>query len=306
MSETTPRTATQEKSETPEKHTIYDLDTLSAAYEFSDAADMYEALGAPEGFDALDPEAMPDADADSANIDRTEEPETFEILNRVDSLMTRRRSPAPEHTGTLPMPIPTPPSIQLAATSAAEPELRTTRDHAPEAIAQTSGTTPENTAPEPDAKPNRTGQAMQTNLPLQETPRIQDVSEKQPAEDDDLPILTDIILAEAARHTQTALSSGHSDDEMPIDARVMAGIAAQTADISQHAAETLTADISRICSERLAEELPTLIDNLFDSVKGELRAGIAVIVENALRDALAQYRCPTSTPDAQADNMSEI
>ena len=85
-------------------------------------------------------------------------------------------------------------------------------------------------------------------------------------QDDDLPVLTEIVPDPTtstqpfgARHTETQIS-------------------------------LLAAEISHAFGEQLANDLPALLEEALSKANKELRAGIAAIMENALRDFIARRK----------------
>ena len=307
MPETPPHT---DASDAPEKRDIYGLYDMS---DTADAADMYEA---PEVFDAFDPGILPDAvEAVSTDFtdftdftDASDADETPEILSRVDSLMMRRRG-------------------AVSPLSPAEPSLMSEPDPAPETVQAVEEITPE-TAPEDDpaawAAPPDAGLLEQSFPPVltEDASLISAPPEQSPTEDDDLPILTDVILIDAAPADATQPSPpdhqqeeafGEAAEEVPTvrtidiaadspgnieEAYPASSIGETPAD---EAAADLAADIARLCRERLASELPALLENLLNAAEKELRAGIAAIVDDALREAMTRHQYPTLTPHAPED-----
>ena len=311
MPETTPHT---DAPEAPEKRDIYGLYDMS---DTADAADMYEAPEAFDVFDTFDPGILPDA-AEAVSTDFTDftdftdasdADETPEILSRVDSLMMRRRG-------------------AVSPLSPAEPSLMSEPDPAPETVQAVEEITPE-TAPEDDpaawAAPPDAGLLEQFFLPaLTEDASLISAPPEQPlTEDDDLPILTDVILIDAAPAGTTQPPSpdhqqeevfGEAVEEVPT-VRTIDIAADSPGDIEEaypasptgetpadEAAADLAADIPRLCRERLASELPALLENLLNAAEKELRAGIAAIVDDALREAMTRHQYPTLTPHAPEDN----
>ena len=307
MPETTPHT---DAPEAPEKRDIYGLYDMS---DTADAADMYEA---PEVFDAFDPGILPDAvEAVSTDFtdftdftDASDADETPEILSRVDSLMMRRRG-------------------AVSPRSPAEPSLMSEPDPAPETVQAVQEITPK-AAPEDDpaawAAPPDAGLLEQSFLPAltEDASSISAPPEQPLTEDDDLPILTDVILIDAASAdtTQPPLPDhqeeafGEAAEEVPtvraidiaadssgdIDEAYPASPTGET--LADEAAADLAGDIARLCRERLASELPALLENLLNAAEKELRAGIAAIVDDALQEAMTRHQYPTLTPHAPEDN----
>lgn len=299
MPETTKHAEIFETPATPEKYDIYDLYALSATSEFPDAAEIYEhAASMP--FDAFATEAIADASAladafDTDAADMADDLETPEILSRVDSLMMRRRNPASINLPFVPPPM-----------RAAGPEAESVQEAVPETASGTSDASLENTVSESQALSEQTEQAVQRTWTREEAAPPCDAPGKLPAEDDDLPILTDIIPLEVPAPIQTALPTPDPDEARLADATVETRIAAQAARISQRITETLAADIAHVCSQRLARELPILLDQLLNSEDKALRSDIASLVENALCDALlAEHQGPDLTPDVQAGKKHE-
>lgn len=305
MPETSPHT---DASDAPEKRDIYGLYDMS---DTADAADMYEAPEAFDVFDTFDPGILPDA-AEAVSTDFTDASdadETPEILSRVDSLMMRRRG-------------------AVSPLSPAEPSLISEPDPTPETVQAIEEITPE-TAPEDDpaawATPPDAELLEQSFLPAltEDASPISAPPEQPPTEDDDLPILTDVILIDAALADATQPSPpdhqqeeafGEAAEEVPTvraidiaadspgnieEAYPASSIGETPAD---EAAADLAADIARLCRERLASELPALLENLLNAAEKELRAGIAAIVDDALREAMTRHQYPTLTPHAPEDN----
>lgn len=109
-------------------------------------------------------------------------------------------------------------------------------------------------------------------------PRLEEVvfPEMPPSEDEDLPVLTEIVAPEPA------VSEPAPED--PFNDTLV---------------EILVADIAHAIEQQLAIELPTLIEASLLTVKEELRAGISATMEIALRDFLArrqQLRLPLDEP----------
>lgn len=304
MPETPPHT---DASDAPEKRDIYGLYDMS---DTADAADMYEAPEAFDVFDAFDPGILPDA-AEAVSTDFTDASdadETPEILSRVDSLMMRRRG-------------------AVSPLSPAEPSLMSEPDPTPETVQAVQEITPE-AAPEDDpaawAAPPDAGLLEQSFLPAltEDASPISAPPKQPPTEDDDLPILTDVILIDAAPADATQSSPpdhqqeeafGEAAEEVPTvrtidiaadspgnieEAYPASSIGETPAD---EAAADLAADIARLCRERLASELPALLENLLNAAEKELRAGIAAIVDDALREAMTRHQYPTLTPHAPED-----
>lgn len=310
MPETPPHT---DASDAPEKRDIYGLYDMS---DTADAADMYEAPEAFDVFDAFDPGILPDA-AEAVSTDFTDftgftdasdADETPEILSRVDSLMMRRRG-------------------AVSPLSPAEPSLMSEPDPAPETVQAVQEITPE-AAPEDDpaawAAPSDAGLLEQSFPPAltEDASLISAPPEQPPTEDDDLPVLTDVILIDAAPADATQPSPpdhqqeeafGEAAEEVPT-VRTIDIAADSPGDIEEaypassigetpadEAAADLAADIARLCRERLASELPALLENLLNAAEKELRAGIAAIVDDALREAMTRHQYPTLTPHAPED-----
>ena len=174
------------------------------------------------------------------------------------------------------------------------------------------------------ADPSDAGLLEQSFLPAltEDASPISAPPEQSPTENDDLPILTDVILIDAAPADATQPSPpdhqqeeifGEAAEEVPTVC--MIDIAADSPeDIEKaypassigetpadEAAADLAADITRLCRERLASELPALLENLLNAAEKELRAGIAAIVDDALREAMAWHQYPTLTLHAPED-----
>ena len=97
------------------------------------------------------------------------------------------------------------------------------------------------------------------------------------AEDDDIPVLTEVISAEAA------VSEGSTNrvDETQIT--------------------LLASDLAEAIGQQLTYELPTLLEAVLINAGEELRLGITATMETALRDYIArrkQLRLPLEEPNA--------
>jgi len=100
-----------------------------------------------------------------------------------------------------------------------------------------------------------------------------------PEDFDDLPVLTEIVTAEA---TVAAVAAPEPD---PIDETLLSIIAA---------------DLIHSIENQLAIELPTLIEATLLNAQNELRTGVNSTLEMALRDFLArrqQLRLPLDDPN---------
>lgn len=103
-----------------------------------------------------------------------------------------------------------------------------------------------------------------------------DFAESAPAEEEDLPVLTEVVPPEAA------VSEAAPDrfDETLVS--------------------ILAADLAHSIESRLAVELPSLIEATLDSFQQDLRRGIIAATEAALKDFLArrqQLRLPLDEPN---------
>lgn len=86
------------------------------------------------------------------------------------------------------------------------------------------------------------------------------------SEDDDLPVLTEVVSVEAAVSEQ---KTEHLDE----------------AQIS-----LLASVITHAIEQQLANDLPGLLESALREASESLRAGIAVSMENALHDVLSRYK----------------
>lgn len=104
--------------------------------------------------------------------------------------------------------------------------------------------------------------------PVIETPPV--------AEDDDIPVLTEVVSAEAA----VSESSANRVDETQVT--------------------LLASDLAHAIGQQLTYELPTLLEAVLINAGEELRTGITETMETALRDYIArrkQLRLPLEEPD---------
>ena len=96
------------------------------------------------------------------------------------------------------------------------------------------------------------------------------------AEDDDLPVLTEVVAVDAAGFTE------HSErfDETQVS--------------------LLASDIAHAIGQQLTSDLPNLLETTLLNAGEELRAGITATMETALRDFIArrkQLQLPLEEPD---------
>lgn len=108
-------------------------------------------------------------------------------------------------------------------------------------------------------------------------PKLDEVvfAETPVAEDDDLPVLTDVVPPEAA--VSEAATDRFDETLLSI----------------------LAADLAHSIETRLGVELPSLIEATLDSFQQDLRRGIVAATEAALKDFLArrqQLRLPLDEP----------
>ena len=97
------------------------------------------------------------------------------------------------------------------------------------------------------------------------------------AEDDDLPVLTEVVAVDAAGFTE------HSErfDETQVS--------------------LLASDIAHAIGQQLTSDLPNLLETTLLNAGEELRAGITATMETALRDFIArrkQLQLPLEEPDS--------
>ena len=112
--------------------------------------------------------------------------------------------------------------------------------------------------------------APPASLPAQivETPQV--------VEEDDIPVLTEVVSAEAAVYE----GSPHREDDTQIT--------------------LLASDLAHAIGRQLAYELPTLLEAVLINAGEELRLGITATMETALRDYIArrkQLRLPLEEPN---------
>ena len=110
-------------------------------------------------------------------------------------------------------------------------------------------------------------------------------TESQDNEDDDLPVLTEVVpVASLAAEEPATQAIPQTIDE----AQVL----------------TLATDIVHAIGKQMAYELPSLLEATLLNASDELRAGIASTMETALRDYIAhrkQLALPLGDPDAGED-----
>lgn len=87
-----------------------------------------------------------------------------------------------------------------------------------------------------------------------------------PIEDDDLPVLTEIVSPEAAVSEQ------------------------KYERLNETQITLLASEIAHAVGEQLANELPALIETTLLQTRKDLRAGISSIMESALRDFIGRHR----------------
>jgi hypothetical protein len=93
-------------------------------------------------------------------------------------------------------------------------------------------------------------------------------------EDEDLPVLTEVVIAEAAA----------------------------SQDNTKHFDETLASEMAHAIAQQMSFELPTLVEATLLSVSEELRTGINSTMEAALRDFIAQRKQQLLLPLGEPDN----
>lgn len=96
------------------------------------------------------------------------------------------------------------------------------------------------------------------------------------SEEDDIPVLTEVISADAPIEAETV-----AQEELP-------GVDPMIALESR--IEELAADMARAIAEQMAYELPTLIEATLLNAGTELRNGITATMETALREYIAQRK----------------
>lgn len=97
------------------------------------------------------------------------------------------------------------------------------------------------------------------------------------AEDDDIPVLTEVVSAEAA------VSEGGTNR------------------VDETQVTLLASDLAEAIGQQLTYELPTLLEAVLINAGEELRVGITETMETALRDYIArrkQLRLPLEEPNA--------
>ena len=103
------------------------------------------------------------------------------------------------------------------------------------------------------------------------------ISKPQPvAEDDDIPVLTEVVSAEAA------VSEGSTNR------------------VDETQVTLLASDLAEAIGQQLTYELPTLLEAVLINAGEELRVGITETMETALRDYIArrkQLRLPLEEPN---------
>lgn len=109
-------------------------------------------------------------------------------------------------------------------------------------------------------------------------PKLEEIvfAAELPAEDDDLPVLTEVVAPEAA----VSEASPDRFDETLLS--------------------ILAADLAHSIETRLGVELPSLIEATLESFQQDLRRGIVAATEAALKDFLArrqQLRLPLDEPN---------
>jgi hypothetical protein len=112
-------------------------------------------------------------------------------------------------------------------------------------------------------------------------------------DEDDLPVLTEIVLAEEEEEIAAPVLPD-SPAVPPPEAPIPPAIAG---DIDPIDIEELTARMVQAIDHRMAYELPTLIEATLLSVSAELRNGIRSTMDDALREFIArQKEAPSGEP----------
>lgn len=137
----------------------------------------------------------------------------------------------------------------------------------------------EGPAPSPQGRRRRTFLATPASIP-EPHPDLDTVRTEASAEDDDLPVLTEVVPAEAAvSNSVPRISTEDRFDETQVS--------------------IMASEIAHAIGQQLTWELPSLLEATLTTAGEELRAGITSTMETALRDYLArrkQLRLPLDEP----------
>ena len=137
----------------------------------------------------------------------------------------------------------------------------------------------ESPAPSPQGRRRRTFLATPASIP-EPRPDLDTARTEASAEDDGLPVLTEVVPAEAAvSNPVPRISNEDRFDETQIS--------------------IMASEIAHAIGQQLTWELPSLLEATLTTAGEELRAGITSTMETALRDYLArrkQLRLPLDEP----------
>jgi hypothetical protein len=134
-------------------------------------------------------------------------------------------------------------------------------------------------------------------------------SGKRPeSEDDDLPVLTEVVPAEPLETGagDSAVTDGPVEAAEPLEAlpelfadTVMPPVdpaAAKDADLEEERIARLAAEIGEAVAQQMRFELPTLIEAALVKAGEELRAGITSTINDAVQEFIAQRKRPPQDP----------
>jgi hypothetical protein len=141
---------------------------------------------------------------------------------------------------------------------------------------------PDGNLPEASGTP-RTGRRRRSFLAAHRSYTEPEKNDLQEVEDDDLPVLTEIV---------------------PVESPVVEEPSAQAAtqQIDEEQVLILATEIVQAIGKQMAYELPSLLEATLLNASEELRAGIASTMETALRDYIArrkQLALPLEDPGAE-------
>ena len=108
------------------------------------------------------------------------------------------------------------------------------------------------------------------------------------AEDEDFPVLTEVVLAETEGETETP--SIPEPESFPSPTPTANPVPLNFSDITKNTSEEFVAQMVQAINKQLSYELPSLVEATLVSISDELRAGIMSTMDAAIRDFIAGQR----------------
>ena len=108
-------------------------------------------------------------------------------------------------------------------------------------------------------------------------------------EDEDFPVLTEVVLAETEGEIETPSLPEPEPSSSP-DPTPSPVVPLDFPDIARNSSEEFVAQMVQAINKQLSYELPSLVEATLVSISDELRAGIMSTMDAAIRDFIAGQR----------------